>query len=503
MSGNQLIVKNTIIQYLRLVVISIVGLISSRVLLGALGASDFGLYNVVGGVVFLIALINNIMITASYRFIAFELGKAQDGEANKVFNVSLIIHFIIAVLIIAAAETIGIYYIQRFLNVEASKVADAIFVFRVSIFSTVIGVVSIPFQGLITAKEHFGLLALIEIGRSILALLVVLLVDQYQGNRLVFYASMIMLISAFPPIMYVWYARKQFWNECKWRIQRDLKKYVELIKYSFWILFGAIAGALEVQGAAILVNLFFGTLINAGLGIANQVNNMVKLFSQSINQAAIPQLTKSFGSGEQSRTTDLVVYTSKYTFFLMLIPALPIMLQTDYILALWLREVPQYSAQFVQLLILNALIYTTNATVPPAVQANGNIRKFQMVLSLLSIFGLPLAYVFFVAGYPPYFMFIAYSIVGVMMFAALQYFIKNILGISFGFFFQHGYRQMLLVTISLIPLFFISKMIEVDLLVFVVFSAFSLLWLFASIYMIGLEKMEKSFVVGLLRNFKK
>ena len=503
MQANKLILKNTIILYLRLLIISAVGLISSRLLLSNLGVSDYGLYNVVGGIVFLIALINNIMISASYRFIAFELGKQDGGNVNKVFNVSLTIHMVIAVLILIIAETAGMFYIKNYLNIEPHKLTDAIFVFRVSIISTIISIVVVPFQGLLTAKENFSVLAGVEIIRSLLSLGVVYALIHYEGNKLQVYSILILVISCVPPVIYFLYGITRYTQFCKWSFQPNFKDYKELIVFSGWILFGAIAGSMEVQGSAILINLFFGTIINAGLGIANQVNNMVKLFAQSINQAIIPQLTKSYSAGLHDRTEKLVIYTSKYTFFLMMLPAVPILLQVDFLLSLWLKEVPVYTAIFIKTMLVNALIYTTTASVPSAIQATGKIRNIQVVTSLVSLMGLPLAYVLFKLEQPPYYLFFVYSLIGVVNFCIVQFFIKNILHISFGSFYKYGYSKMLRVMLLMSPLFIINSFLDESVFNFLLMTIGSAVWLVLMIYVAGINKEEKQLINNFTRNLKR
>ena len=502
MSDNKRIFNNSLILYARLIIISVIGIITSRFILNALGESDYGLYNVVGGIVFFLALLNNVMVSASYRFIAFELGTNDENSANKIFNISLVIHLILAVIVVVFAEIFGLYYIHNYLNVSPGKLDDAIFVFQFSVFSTVFSIISVPFQGLIIAKEKFIATAVVEIIRSVLGLLVVALTIFFIGNKLRLYAGLIAFISIIPPIIYFIYC-KRFYNKLSaWNFQSKPDKYKEMLSYSGWTLFGATAGSLEVQGSAILVNLFFGTFINAGLGIANQVNNMVKLFAQSINQAVIPQLTKSYSAGLHDRTERLVIFTSKYTFFLMMLPAAPIFLQIDFLLLLWLKEVPIYTAIFIKTMLINALIYTTTASVPSAIQAIGKIRNIQVVTSLISLMGLPLAYVLFKLEQPPYYLFFVYSFVGVINFCVVQFFIKKILNISFGSFYKDGYSKMLWVVLLMSPLFIINSFLEESISHFLLMTTGSVVWLLLMIYVVGINAEEKEFISRTIHSLK-
>ena len=256
MSGNKTIIKNSLILYIRLIITSIIGLLSARFILQALGASDYGLYSVVGGIVFMMAFLNNVMVSTTYRFVAFEMGRNDTNGINRVFNISLVIHLCLAFLTILLAESIGLLYIRNYLNVPPDKIVDAVFVFRFAILSTVLSIVSVPFQGLIVANEKFVITATVEILRSILALGAVLLVLQFIGNRLRLYAVLIAMVSIIPPVLYVIYSRFHYYNFIKWKFQRGKAKYKEMIGFSGWIMLGAGASAAQIQISALLINLF-------------------------------------------------------------------------------------------------------------------------------------------------------------------------------------------------------------------------------------------------------
>ncbi|HEY5368232.1 MAG TPA: hypothetical protein VIJ75_04505 [Hanamia sp.] len=491
MSDNSKIVKNSLILYVRLFIVSLVGLFSSRFVLQALGISDFGLYSVIGGIVFMMAFLNNVMVSTTFRFIAFETGTGDNEKVNKLFNISLIIHLFLALLVILFAETIGVYYIKHFLNVPAGKMRDALFVFHLSVFSILFSVVSVPFQGLIIAKENFRISALIEILRSFLALSMVVFLLFYPGDRLRLYAFLIALVSLIPPMLYFFYSRKYYTLLIKWKFQRNKKKYKEMFAFSGWILFGASASAAEIQGSALLINIFFGTLLNAGYGIANQLNKLVLMFSSSINQAFVPQITKSYSGGNETRTNQLMVSSSKYSFLLMLLPALPILLSTDYLLKLWLKEVPPGTAIFIQLMIINSLIAAANAGIPVVIHATGKIKYFQIILSVITLAGLPVSYTLFKLGYPPQVLLITYTVIAIINFFVGQVLLRRIIDFDVIDFFKKVYLPILLVSVSIIPFFLIRPFLKSDFLGFIEISFFSVLGLIISIYFLGMNQNEK------------
>lgn len=491
MKENSTIIKNSLILYLRLIVVSIVGLLSSRFILQALGTSDFGLYNVVGGIVFMMAFLNNVMVSTTYRFIAFELGKEENSEVNNVFNVSLMIHIGLAFLVVLIAETIGVYYIKNYLVVNADKIDDALFVFHLSIASTFVSIISVPHQGLITAKEKFWINAIAEILRSILALLAVLLVFNFDGNRIRLYSLLISIVTLIPSIIFIVYGYRKFPNITKWNFQSKLKYYKEMFQFSIWIMFGAGASAAEVQISSMIINRFFGTLLNASFGIANQVNTMVKMFSQSLNQAAIPQITKSFSGGDTNRTLQLVIFSSKYSFLLMLIPSLPILLETDFVLNLWLKNAPANTAIFVQLMILNALITTMSAGIPAAVHATGKIKYFQIILSTMVLLGLPVAYFLFKLGYPAYTILVTYTAISLVNMVIRQYLLKRLINFNVREFIGRAYLRMIYVLVFVSPLFIIHYIFPTSLLRFILVSIVSILWLLIGIYFTAMENSER------------
>ncbi len=501
MSENKTIAKNSIILYIRLIITSIIGLLASRFILQALGASDYGLYNIVGGIVFLMAFLNNVMTSTTYRYIAFELGAGDANGVNRVFNISLVIHILIAILAFSFAETVGIYYIKNYLNIEFGKLDDALFVFRLSVFSTLVSILSVPYQGLIVAKEKFSATVTIEIFRSCLALGAILFVLCYAGNRLRLYALLIAIISIVPSLLYFLYSRYRYLSIIKWNFQKEKSQYKEMIGFSGWIMFGAAACAGEIQGVALIINLFFGTVLNASFGIANQVNHVVKMFAQNLNSAAIPQITKSYSGGNTDRTMQLVVFSSKYSFLLLLLPSLPILLETDFILKLWLKEVPEYTSIFIKLMIVNSLITNMSAAIPAVVHATGKIKYFQLILSTLLLMGLPASYFLLKLGFPPYVLPLSYIVIAIINLFVMQILLKRIVQFDIMEFFYKAYFKMIMVAIAISPLFLLENIFEPNMLRFVGITLLSVFWLLTAIYLLGMGKIEKETIGNHIRKF--
>ena len=350
----------------------------------------------------MMAFLNTVMSSTTYRFIAFELGKGDIESVNKVFNLSLIIHLCMALLVLVLTETIGVYYVKNYLNVEAGKISDAVFILRFSTYGTVLSIISIPYQGLVTAKENFTTQAAIEIVRSLLGLFIAILIVYYLGNKLKLYALLIAIGSIIPSALFFVYCKLNYSEVVKWNFQKGKSNYREMIGYTGWLMFGTAAWVGQRQGSDLIINAFFGTLLNASLGIANMVNSIVLMFARNLGQAAIPQITKSISIGDTDRTKTLITYISKYTFYLMLFPALPILLETDFILKLWLGDLPPYTVLFCRLIITNAVIDSLMTGISSLILATGKVKIFMIVGGIISLISLPIAYILFKTGYPPF-----------------------------------------------------------------------------------------------------
>lgn len=496
--NNRLIAKNSLILFFRLIITSLFSLVSTRLVINSLGASDYGLYAVIGGIVILLVFFNTVMTSSTYRFIAYEMGTNNINGVNKIFNISLVIHLFIAILIILFVETFGVYYVNNYLNVDAGKISDAIFILRLSTYTTIINVISIPHQGLLVAKENFLTTAKIEIIRSVLSLLVAIMLVYYGGNKLRFYVVFISIINVVPSILFIVYCKKHYATLIKWSLQDDKAKYFEILNFSGWIMMGAASNMAKNSGSALVLNNFFGTVLNASFGIANQINNVVQMFPSSLGQAAIPQITKSFSGGNSERTVNLTVYLSKYIFFLMLIPAIPMLLETEFILRLWLGNLPPYTVVFVRLMIANAMLESLGG-VGAIAQAAGKIKYFQLTLSVLSIISLPIAYVCFRLGFQPPSIIITYIATSTINLAMSLYLLKKILNFNIKFYLKTVHLRVFSVLLLVSGVFILKEFLIPGWFRFLLLTSVSLIWVIIIIYKVGLEKYEKEAINESLR----
>lgn len=489
--SNKLIAKNTGVLFIRLILTSFIGLFTSRFVFQSLGVSDFGLYSVVGGIIVIMSFLNTSLSSTTYTFLAVEIGKGSKGNPNKIFNTSLVIHVFLAVLLILVTEVLGVYYVKNHLSIDQSKLSDALYVLRLSSWSAAISIVSIPFQGLIIAEEKFFAQSLIEIIRSVLSFLVAYLLLTYTGNKIRYYTILISIVNVLPCIMMFAYCLIKFKEIVSWTFQKTFHAYKEILSYTGWITFGSLGWVGQREGAALLVNSFFGTTLNASMSIALQVNNMAMILSKNLGQAAIPQITKSVSGNDSSRTKILVANISKYSCFLMLIPALPLLLETKFLLGLWLGKVPVYTILFCQLIIINSLIESFSAGLPSVIMASGKVKIFMICGGVISFLGVPIVFILFKIGAEPYTVSLVFILTSISNILVNQVLLKKIINYDIIYFIKTVYLRVFLVLILLTPLFILRDFFQPSFFRLFCMTATSLIWLFSVIYFFGIENEER------------
>lgn len=491
MSENKKIAKNSIILYLRMLISTAIGFYSSRVILLELGASDFGLYAIIGGIVAMMNLMSTTMIATSNRFIAVEIGKKVNSNINKVFNTLIVLHIFFGLLLLFFVEIGGVWYVKNHLNVAVGKIPDALFVLHLSTIAAFIATINMPYQGLITVNEKFSVKAIIETVYSFLHLGAVILLIYHTGNKLRAYAVYVVIIQGFSALAYFTYSKRKYFQITKWNLNLDRDNYRNITKFFGWQLV-YVAGAVgSRQGGAVILNLFFGTVLNAAFGVANKLYEFIFSFVKNLNQAAVPQIMKSYGAGKQERSLELIYKLSKYTFFIMLIPAVPIMLSIDSMLELWLKEVPKYTVWFVILRMISGLISCLESGFDATIDATGNIRKTKTIFGLIFLSTLPIVYILYRMKFPPYtltllliFAEIIFIVVQTKILAALTEF-------NVSEYLSKSLLPVLLVVILILPQFLLRFVFGEGILNLVGISLLSFFLTIATIYFVGLNREER------------
>lgn len=392
-ANNKRIAKNTLMLYVRMILIMLVNLYTSRVILKTLGVEDFGIYNIVGGIVVLFSFINTAMVASTQRFLNYELGKNNVDEAQKIFSSSLTIHLAIVLVIVVLAETLGLWFLNRYINIPEERFTAANWAYQFSILTFVINIIRTPYNASIIAYEKMSYYAYISIVEVILKLLIVYAICLF-ADRLIAYSALTSVVAFIILICYIVFCMSKF-PICKYKFQYDKSRYKALINFSGWSMFGAIANTGANQGINILLNIFFGVTVNAAMGIANQVNAALYQFVSNFQTAFNPQIIKSYAADDRPYFFSLILNTSRYSFFLLFILAFPVILCCEEILQLWLGLVPDHAVSFCRLVIIFSLIDAWQGPLWVSAQATGQIRNYQLLISCLILLNLPLTYALF------------------------------------------------------------------------------------------------------------
>ena len=391
-SNNKRIAKNTAMLYIRMLLIMAVTLYTSRVVLEVLGVEDFGIYNVVGGIVIMFSFITNSLSGATSRFLTFELGKNDLKSVEKVFRCSITIYYIIGLVIFILAETIGLWFLYKYLVIPPDRINAAVWVYQCSILSFLISLLSVSYNSLIIAHEKMSAFAYISVYETIANLLVVYLISISTFDRLIIYAVLLLVVRLSTRFIYVFYCIKAFVeSNSKWLWDSDLSK--QLLAYSSWTLNGNLAVVGYTQGINILLNIFFGTIVNAARGIAIQVQGAGNQLLTGFMTAVRPQIVKSYANGDLNYMHQLIINSSRYSFYLILLITIPIFVNVEYILHLWLKEVPEHTANFTRLVLLACLNNSLKEPTIMAIHATGDIKRFQIIEGTLLLTIVPIAYV--------------------------------------------------------------------------------------------------------------
>ena len=450
MNDNKRIAVNSFVIFLRLCIVSLISIIVSRVVLDALGASDFGLYNVVGGIVTLLNVANAAMLSTTYRYLAFEIGKKSEGNPNKIFNISLMIHAGFAVFLLLIGIVVGNWYINNYLNVAADKLSDALFVFHISVITASILTLFVPFQGLQVAYEKFIVNALIDVLSQSMKLGAILLLIYSETNRLRLYSIVMLLYTIFSCTLYAIYCLNHYWDVVRVRFYKDINLIKEMLQYALWTTLGALASVGKSQGSAIVINFFFGTIVNAAFAVAAQIESFILMFARSLNSAAVPQITKNYSGGNSKRSIKLTSYISKYTFILMCLVAFPVLLEMDFLLHLWLKDVPEGAAIFCRLMILGSLIGCLGEGIPTLINATGNIKVYQIITHSITLIGLPISFLCYKFGANPYTILIVFCIINFCLAFVRLYLLKRIFDFDVRTFVTVSFVRIVFISIPLI-----------------------------------------------------
>ena len=492
-ANNKRLAKNTALLYVRMAILMLVTLYTSRVVLNALGVEDYGIYNVVAGLVSMFGVLTGSITVAISRFITFELGKKENQELNKVFSSSVNVQFVIIVVILIISETIGVWFLNSKMVIPYERLTAANYVYQATILSFAVTLFNVPYNAAIIAHEKMSAFAYISILEAVLKLLTAFVIEILNSDKLIAYGILIMLVSVILILIYTIYCKRIF-QECTYHYVYDKPILIKMLSYAGWTYIGVSGAVMRDQGGIILINLFFGPLVNAARGISVQVQHAVNNFSQNFMTAINPQITKSYASGDVEHMKYLISKGTRFGYYLVLIISLPILFNTDYILHVWLKTVPDQSVWFVRLSILFVLSESISNPLVTSASASGKIRNYQLLVGGIQFMNFPLSYLFLLWGCPAESVLVVAIALSQCCLLSRLYILRGMIGLSSRHFLVHSYVPIFVVTfVSMIAPSFFLLFLDESLSSMLVSSAICLVSSLSSVYYLGLVEGERQF----------
>lgn len=492
------IAKNTLMLYVRMLFSMLVSLYTSRMVLNALGVENYGIYNVVGGFVTMFALVSNSLSASVSRFLTFELGKGDLDRLRRVFSTSLSIHVALMVMVLVLVETIGVWFLNTCLTIPSERLYAANWVFQASVVAFLLGLLSVPYNASIISHERMSAFAYIGILDVILRLLIVLFIaySPWKFDRLIVYALLLVMVSISLQVVYLHYCRLNF-EECRFRLRFDKECWKAISAFAGWNFIGCTAGLLKDQGVNILLNLFAGPILNAARGIALSVNTAIGGFIGNFMTALNPQIIKSYASGDRDYMMSLVERGSRFSFYILLILALPVLFETEFILTLWLKHYPNHTVNFVRLVLLLSMCDVLSNTLITLQNATGKIRNYQLAVGGMLFMNFPLSYICLKISFPPEFTLLVALFVSVCCLMLRLFFLRRMVCFSIKRYLRNVCFNVLLVTFvaTIIPVILYSQM-SVGWERFFIVSLGTVLSAATAVYFVGCTGRERQFILS-------
>lgn len=491
---NKAIIVNSIYLYIRLILTAVISLITTRFALQALGVENFGLFSVIGGVVSFVVVINTIMLSTSNRFIAIAIGKNDEEEINATFNINLSIHLLIAILTLIFAFPLGDWYINKYINYSGS-LDTVVNIYNIAILGTIVSFIGIPYNGLLMAKERFSVFCITDIAVHFVKLIICYLMLYFFEDKLMVYTLANVVVVAAPVFVYVWYCYKNFPLYVSLRRIRNIEKYKKVLNFSVWVGYGAIASVGKSQGAALIINKFFSTALNASLGLTNSVNALLINFANNVSKSITPQIVKNYSSGNLSRSQSLVCLSSKMSFLLTILISSPFFLCPNYVFVLWLGQVPEKVVLFTQLMVIDNLVRSLNSGIPDLVFATGKIKVYQLIENSLLMLSVFCAYIVLRLGMSAEFLFVTYILFSIIVLIVRQVLLNRLIKFDNKRLLVVAYLPALIISVLFSLVLFIPLTLHPLVRFFIGF-----VYLIFLIIILGLNKAERQSIILKLSN---
>lgn len=497
-SNNKRLVKNSSLLYVRMGITLLISLISSRIVLNTLGVTDYGIYSVVGGFVIMFSFLNQSLSTVSQRYFAVALGENDNKKLFGFYNSSIILYLGVACVVLILAETVGLWFLKNKMSFPDNRSVAIFWVYQFSVLTTVVGIIRSPLNANVIANERMSFFAYASIIEAALKVLVLIILVTSPFDKLILYSALILIITILITFWYSYYNRKEF-DYTHFKIKHVERKFlIELLSFSGWGIFGSVASLGFRQGVNVVINIFYGVTVNAAFGIANQVSAMFNQFASGFQTALNPQLTKAVAANEKDSYNKLIYRSSKFSYFLLFMIGLPVLLNMEFLLTIWLKIVPDYTVIFCKLMIIAALVDVISAPFWVVVFATGKIKLYQIAVSLIMICNVIFSFIAAKKGYDPeitlYIRIALFSMQNVTRFIFVNYLID----FDIVYFLKKVVGPIIFVTSIALPLPIILKESFNGVLQLIFTSILSISIVGASIYFIGLDLAERSFLKSII-----
>lgn len=497
-NGNR-IAKNTLLLYLRMLFVMAISLYTSRIVLNTLGVEDFGIYNVVGGVVAMFGLLNNAMTTSTLRYITYELGAGNANRLKRVFVTSVNIHAVISFFVVLLGETVGLWFLLNKMVIPEARISAAIWVYQISIFTTVVAIMSYPYNAVIIAHERMSAFAYISIIEVLLKLVIVYMLTVFDADKLIVYALLLGGVQVLIRFIYTAYCSRNF-VETKYFFLKDVRLAKEMFSFAGWNLWGTLAGIFYGQGLNVLLNIFFGPAVNAARAVSCQVQVAINQFAMNFQMALNPQITKSYAKNRLSEMHTLIFSSSKYSFYLLLVLCLPVILETDQILLLWLKTVPEYTSVFLKLIIVVMIVDSMSNSLMTSAAATGKVKVYQSVIGGILLMIVPISYIVLKLDCAPWSVYVVHLAVCCAAFVVRLFIIRPMIKMSILRFFSEVLVRcfFVLCLASFVPVLLHLYMKE-GLERFILTCAVSFACSAFSVFFVGLKSSERNTVLSKIK----
>ena len=492
--NNKRIARNTLLLYFRMLFLMIISLYTSRIVLNALGVEDFGIYNVAGGVVAMFSILSGSVSAAISRFITYELGKNNILKLKVIFSSAITIQIGLGIVIVFFAETIGIWFLNTQMNIPIERMVAANWVLQFSIITFIINLISVPYNAVIIAHEKMSAFAYISIFEAIGKLLIAYLITISPIDKLIFYAILMCVVAIAIRLLYGYYCKRHF-DECRFHFIWNKQIFQQIFSFAGWNFIGASSAVLRDHGGNIIINLFCGPTVNAARGIAFQVNNAIQGFVSNFMTALNPQITKSYAVKNYTYMMTLIFQGARLSFYMLLLLSLPIIINTHYLLTLWLNTVPEHTVLFVRLVLIFAMSESISGPLITAMLATGNIRNYQIIVGGLQMLNLPISYILLSLGAIPETVLIVAVLISQCCLMARLYMLKKMIKLKIKDYLKKVYFNIITVSIIaiILPICMQERLAE-NFINFLLSSLICMLCTYLSIYYIGCSYEERKFI---------